>query len=86
MRIRNLSIASMLVATTLNASPLLAQEHADVPEYQYGTQLDIAKVIRIDEPTPPTCEIVQAKMTYVNTQGATEQVSFRKQAEACLRD
>jgi hypothetical protein len=85
MRIRNLSIVSIMTVTALSASPLLADEQAEVPAYQYGTQLDVARVIRIEEPAPPTCEIVRAKMTFVNTQGATEQVSFLKQAEACLR-
>jgi len=86
MCIRNLSIISLMTVTAMSALPLLAQEQADVPAYQYGMQLAIAKVIRIDEPAPPTCEIVRAKMTFVNTQGATEQVSFLKQAKACVRE
>jgi hypothetical protein len=86
MRIRTLSIVTMMTATALSASPLLANEQAEVPTYQYGMQLHIAKVIRIEEPDPPTCEIVRATMTFVNTQGATEQVGFLKQAEACLRE
>lgn len=86
MRIRNLSIVSIMTVTALSASPLLADEQAEVTAYQYGMQLDIARVIRIEEPASPTCEIVRAKMTFVNTQGATEQVSFLKQAEACLRE
>lgn len=86
MRIRNLSIVSMMTVTALSASSLLAHERDVVPAYQYGTQLDVARVIRIEEPAPRTCEIVRAKMTFVNTQGATEQVSFLKQAAACLRE
>lgn len=84
MCIRNLSIISTMTVIALSASPLLADERAEVPSYQYGTQLHIAKVIRVEEPAPPTCEIVRATMTFVNTQGATEQVSFLKQAEACV--
>jgi hypothetical protein len=86
MHIRNLSIVTMMTVTVLGSSSLLAQEHAEVPAYQYGTHLDVAKVIRIDEPSPPTCETVRAKMTFLNTRGVTEQVSFLKQAQACLRD
>jgi hypothetical protein len=85
MCIRTLSIVSMMTMTALNAPPLLANEQTQIPGYRYGTQLDIARVIRIEEPAPPTCEIVQAKMTFVSTQGVTEQVSFLKQAEACRR-
>lgn len=86
MLIRTLSIVSVMTVTALCAFPLLADDddEAHTPAYRYGMRLDIARVIRIDEPAPPTCEIVRAKMTYVNSQGATEQVSFLKQAEACL--
>jgi hypothetical protein len=86
MRIRNLSIVTLMTATALSASSLLANEQAAVPSYQYGMRLHVAKVIRIEEPDPPTCEIVRAKMTFVNTQGATEQIGFLKQAQACLRE
>lgn len=86
MRIRNLLIVSVMTVTALSASPLLANEQPEVPAYRYGTKLNIGRVIRIEEPAPPACEIVRAKMTFVNTQGATEQVSFLKQAEACLLD
>jgi hypothetical protein len=86
MRIRNLSIVTLMTATALSASPLLANEQAAVPSYQYGMRLHVAKVIRIEEPDPPTCKIVRAKMTFVNTQGATEQIGFLKQAQACLRE
>lgn len=86
MWIRNLSLISTMTAISLSASPLLANERAEVSSYQYGTRLDIAKVITIEEPAPPACEIVRATMTFVNTQGETKQVSFLKQAQACLRD
>ncbi|MBA1271772.1 DUF2790 domain-containing protein [Stutzerimonas azotifigens] len=86
MRVHNLSIVSMLTINALSASPLLADEQAEVPAYRYGTQLDVARVIRIEEPAPLTCEIVRAKMTFVNTQGVTERISFLKQAEACSRE
>jgi hypothetical protein len=86
MCIRNLSIVSMMAVTALSPSLLLANEQATVRAYQYGSHLDVARVIRVDEPAPPTCEIVRAKMTFVSTQGATEQVSYLKQAQACLRE
>ncbi|KFE47224.1 hypothetical protein IV02_24175 [Pseudomonas syringae] len=85
MHIRCLSIVSMMTMTALNSPSLLANEQAEIPAYRYGTQLNIARVIRIEEPATPTCEIVRAKMTFVSTQGVTEQVSFLKQAEACRR-
>ncbi|ALI10272.1 MULTISPECIES: DUF2790 domain-containing protein [Pseudomonas] len=85
MKIQNLSIAGLLVVIALSGSPLLAKEQTQVPAYEYGMPLDIAKVIRIEAPTSPMCEVVQAKMTYLNTQGAKKHVSFLQLAEACSK-
>ncbi|MFL7960692.1 Protein of unknown function [Pseudomonas sp. NFIX10] len=85
MNTQNLSIAVLLVVIALSGSPLLAKEQTQVPAYEYGMPLDIAKVIRIEAPTPPMCEVVQAKMTYLNTQGAKKHLSFLQLAEACSR-
>lgn len=84
MRLHNLSFVCVITATVLSAPSLLAAEQTEIPAYQYGSQLDIASVIRIEEPAPPTCEVVRAKMTFVSKQGVTEQVSFLKQAQACV--
>ena len=35
------------------------------------------------EPHPLTCELVEAKMTYVDSQGRTRAVSYIKQSDAC---
>ncbi|MBD9462254.1 DUF2790 domain-containing protein [Pseudomonas sp. Pdm06] len=85
MKTQNLSIAGLLVVIALSGSPLLAKEQTQVPAYEYGMPLDIAKVIRIEAPTSPMCEVVQAKMTYLNTQGAKKHVSFLQLAEACSK-
>ncbi|WP_420233529.1 DUF2790 domain-containing protein [Pseudomonas sp. ABY48] len=83
MNIRNLSIAGLLAVISLSGSPLLAKEATHFPAYEYGMPLDIARVIHIEEATSPVCEVVQAKMTYLNTQGAKKHVSFLQLAEAC---
>ncbi|SCX78334.1 MULTISPECIES: DUF2790 domain-containing protein [unclassified Pseudomonas] len=85
MNTQNLSIAGLLVVIALSGSPLLAKEQTQVPAYEYGMPLDIAKVIRIEAPTSPMCEVVQAKMTYLNTQGAKKHLSFLQLAEACSK-
>jgi hypothetical protein len=84
MNIPNLSIAGLLAIIALSGSPLFAQEQADPPDYEYGMPLDIAQVVRIDEPRSRVCEVVRAKMTYVNTQGETQHISYLKLAEACV--
>lgn len=85
MNTQNLSIAGLLVVIALSGSPLLAKEQTQVPAYEYGMPLDIAKVIRIDAPTSPMCEVVQAKMTYLNTQGVKKHLSFLQLAEVCSK-
>ncbi|WP_460095117.1 DUF2790 domain-containing protein [Pseudomonas sp. H2_E02] len=83
MNIRNLSIAGLLAVISLSGSPLLAKEQSQFPAYEYGMPLDIARVIHIEAATSPACEVVPAKMTYLNTQGVKKHVSFLQLAEAC---
>ncbi|MCE0463284.1 MULTISPECIES: DUF2790 domain-containing protein [Pseudomonas] len=83
MNIRNVSTASLLAVIALSNPSLFAKEQTQDPAYEYGMPLDIARVIRIEAPAPQTCEVVRAKMTYVNTQGVIERVSFLQLAEAC---
>ncbi|MCL6702013.1 DUF2790 domain-containing protein [Pseudomonas sp. T1.Ur] len=83
MNIQNFSVASLLAVITLSGSPLFAKEQTQVPAYEYGMPLDIAQAIRIEAPEPPVCEVVEAKMTYVDTQGEIRHVSILQLAEAC---
>lgn len=80
----NLSLASLMAICVLSSPPLLADENDEVTAYTYGMKLDIAKVIRTEEPQPSICEVVQVKMTYLSTQGTTETVSYLKLADACV--
>ena len=80
----NLSLASLMAICVLSSSPLLADENAESTAYTYGMKLDIAKVIRTEEPQPQVCEVVQVKMTYLSTQGTTETVSYLKLADVCV--
>ncbi|MDR6957989.1 hypothetical protein J2W43_001970 [Pseudomonas brassicacearum] len=84
MNIQNVSITGLLAVITLSGSPLFAEEQSAPPEYEYGMPLDIAQVVRIDEPRSQVCEVVRAKMTYVDTQGVTQRISFLKLTEACV--
>lgn len=86
MNVHDLSLVSLVAVVVLGSSPLLAEEDTDARPYTYGMPLDIARVVRIDEPQPAKCELVRATMTYVNTQGVSEAISFLKQAESCLNN
>lgn len=52
--------------------------------YEYGKDLDIAKVVSIEDPQDPfICEVITAKMTYIDSAGETKAVSYRKLSTAC---
>jgi len=83
MNIQNLSIAGLLAVIALGGAPVYAKEQTNPPAYEYGMPLDVAQAIRIEAPNPPVCEVVRAKMTYVDSQGEIRRVSFLQLAEAC---
>lgn len=84
MNIRRFSLAGLLAVIILGSASLFADEGTETPAYSYDTKLDIARVVRIEEPQSQTCEVVQATMTYVNTQGLTKTLSFLKLADVCI--
>ncbi|TBW02168.1 DUF2790 domain-containing protein [Azotobacter chroococcum] len=63
----------------------LAQAAEPPVQYHYGLPLDIAKVISIDAPYDPyVCEIIDARMTYLDSAGETRVVTYRKLSAGCL--
>lgn len=63
-----------------------AAETLEVEPYHYGQDLDIAKVIGIDDPQDPfVCEVITARMSYLNSTGELKTISYRKLAKACSR-
>ena len=50
MNIRRFSLAGLLAVIILDSASLLADEGTETPAYTYDTKLDIARVIRIEEP------------------------------------
>lgn len=83
MNVRTLSIVSVFAVAALGGATSFVEAAVEVPDYHYGMPLDVAKVIRIDEPRAATCEVVRAQITYLNSQGATQRMGFLKLAEAC---
>ncbi|GEM_PF-74648 len=56
---------------------------ADEPKaYQYGDKLDIAKVISLDVPAGG-CEVVTARMIYVDSKGETHETTYLRQGPNC---
>ncbi|TRO39991.1 DUF2790 domain-containing protein, partial [Pseudomonas sp. ALS1131] len=48
-----------------------------------GQNLDIAKVISIDVPNSPQCEVVTAQMTYRNSVGDVKVLDYEQLSSVC---
>ncbi|ATE78523.1 DUF2790 domain-containing protein [Pseudomonas frederiksbergensis] len=72
----------------LNICTLSARAEANVtPQtYTYGTHLDIQKVLSMKEDATPSCGIVNARMTYLDSQGKTQALNYSKFADNCNED
>jgi hypothetical protein len=72
----------------LNICTLSARAEADVTPktYTYGTHLDIKKVLSLKQDATPSCGIVDAQMTYQDSQGKTQVLDYLKFADGCLGD
>jgi hypothetical protein len=75
------SAAVAFVALTSNA-------FADTPNvpakpYRYGMPIDVAKVISLEEPRSADCEVVNAKLTYLDDSGNVKAFTYFKMAQAC---
>ena len=71
----------LCIASLALCAPLANAETAAVA-YQYGDELDIAEVVSLEVPAGG-CEIVEAKMTYVDSQGETHVTSYLRQGPDC---
>lgn len=74
------SLAALALAGSMGAS---AQNRETTTTYRYGMNLDISKVISIEQPTSVTCEVVESTMTYLTSTGEVNAVSYRTLADAC---
>ncbi|MGX9566871.1 DUF2790 domain-containing protein [Pseudomonas viciae] len=69
----------------LNICTLSARAESDVQAqtYAYGTHLDIQKVLSLSEDAEPTCGVVNARMTYLDSAGHKQALDYRKLADNC---
>ncbi|AOE82994.1 DUF2790 domain-containing protein [Pseudomonas sp. TCU-HL1] len=80
---RAITTRTTLLLAVLASGSVFAAKSADALSYSYGMPLDVARVISIDEPSPLTCETIQAKMTYVDSKGEEKSVTYLKASSAC---
>lgn len=60
----------------------LANAESQATPYEYGDHLDIAKVISLDVPNGG-CQAVEATMTYLDSNGQTQVMSYLRQGADC---
>ncbi|MHC8320971.1 DUF2790 domain-containing protein [Pseudomonas sp. GB2N2] len=77
------AIYAACLFAALNICTLSARAEADVSAktYTYGTHLDIKKVVSLTQDANDTCGIVDARLTYLDSQGKTQLLDYRKFAE-----
>lgn len=82
------AIYAACLFAALNICTLSARAEAAVsPDtYTYGTHLDIKKVVSLTQDASPTCGIVNAQMTYLDSQSKTHVLDYRKFADGCIGD
>lgn len=74
-------IAGVLLSS-VNASADPGNKDTDT--YRYGMDLDIAEVLSTHIPNSTRCEVVEAKMTYRDSEGAVEILRYRTLSSACI--
>ncbi|AZZ45423.1 hypothetical protein C1896_11240 [Pseudomonadaceae bacterium SI-3] len=62
--------------------PAIAQASAASEAYSYGTQLDISQVISLTE-NSSNCGLVDAEMTYLDSDGKKRVLVYRKLSATC---
>ncbi|MBZ9666222.1 DUF2790 domain-containing protein [Pseudomonas sp. LMG 31766] len=76
----SLVLALVLPFGSLN---LHAAERTLVERYHYGMQLDVQKVLALEEVPSSRCQVVEARMDYLDSQGHERSLAYLKHAKAC---
>ena len=82
------AIYAACLFAALNICTLSARAEADVTPktYTYGTHLDIQKVVSLKQDATPSCGVVDAQLTYLDSQNKTQVLDYRKVADGCNSD
>jgi hypothetical protein len=63
--------------------PLQAAESLPLERYHYGMQLDVQKVLALHEESFQWCQVVDARMDYLDSRGQKRSLAYRKHASSC---
>lgn len=81
-------VAAVALAFILPLASLTvyAAEAVTAERYHYGMQLDVQKVLALHEAPTQLCQVVEARMDYLDSQGGERSLVYLKHAKACEYD
>ena len=80
--------AALVLACVLPFSSFGPQAAESIPaeRYHYGMQLDVQKILALHEAPAQSCQVVEARMDYLDSQGRERSLAYVKHAKACEYD
>lgn len=83
MKYAMLGAACALAAITLGSIPAQAAGASTAERYHYGMRLDVQKIVSLHEASSQLCQVVDARMDYLDSQGQRRSLAYLKLAAAC---
>lgn len=84
MNTRVLLVSTALVCASFSGFALADTSSTPAPSYHYGMPLHVGKVIALTEPATLDCEVITAKMEYIDAKsGQPAELAYRKLSDAC---
>ena len=82
------SIYAACLFAALNVCTLSARAEASVTAhtYDYSTHLDIKQVVSMTQDPTPACGVVNARMTYLDSDDRTQVLDYLKFGDGCIGD
>jgi hypothetical protein len=83
MKLSTIILNSVAIFASVSAVAKPMEQPVETQRYEYGMHLDIEKVLKTEVANTPVCEVVDAKMTYLNSKGDIEVLTYTTQSSAC---
>jgi hypothetical protein len=74
---------ALAAVLSLSSFALQAAEAIPAERYHYGMQLDVQKVLALHEESSRWCQVVDARMDYLDSQGQQRSLAYRKHSHSC---
>lgn len=82
MNTRHFITCILAILTVSNASLGFAGQ---AQPYRYGQKLDVQKVISLKETPSKKCQVVDATMVYLDSNGSKRTVTYRRLSDVCSK-